>query len=180
MSETLWAPWRMDYILGIDKTPDAATSCIFCTFQARGPEHFREDLVLVVQPHAYVILNRYPFAPGHLLVCPRRHVAKLADLTEEEYDGLMRLLRAATSRLDASARPQGMNVGFNFGRAGGAGIADHLHAHVVPRWNGDSNFMPVIADVRVMPEYLDVTWRRLRAAFEGVPGTKAPPPEPGT
>ena len=169
MSETLWAPWRMDYILALKERK----GCIFCAFPERGPEHFREDLVLVVQPHAFVCLNLYPFAAGHLLVVPRKHVSKLSDLTDEEYDAFMRLLRDTVAVVDSANRPEGMNLGMNLGRAGGAGIADHLHAHVVPRWNGDSNFMPVIGDTRVMPEHMDATWLRMRPAFEAVPGVKA-------
>jgi ATP adenylyltransferase len=159
----------MEYVLGNKGAP-----CIFCAFPERGVEHFREDLVLVVQPHAFVCLNKYPFTAGHVLVVPRRHVASLAELSDEETDAQARLVRDVTACLDAAVKPAGMNVGYNLGSAGGAGIADHLHAHVVPRWVGDSNFMPVVGDVRVMPEYLDDTWKRLRPAFERLPGLKAP------
>jgi ATP adenylyltransferase len=169
MTEALWAPWRMEYVL----SPKEGQACIFCAFQARGVESFRADLVLVVQPHAFVCLNKYPFAAGHVLVCPRRHVSKLGELGDEEYDAFTRLLRVTALRLEDASRPDGMNLGMNLGKAGGAGIADHLHAHVVPRWLGDQNFMPVIADTRVMPEHLDATWRRLRPAFDDVPGEKA-------
>ena len=169
MSETLWAPWRMDYVLA----PKDRGPCIFCTFPTRGIEHFREDLVLVSQPDAFVVMNRYPFAPGHLLVVPRVHVSRLADLTDVQYDAVMRLVRTSVERLERIAKPDGVNVGFNLGKAAGAGIAEHLHAHVVPRWLGDQNFMPVVADTRVMPEHLDSTWRRLRPAFEDVDGQKA-------
>ena len=176
MSTTLWAPWRMDYILG-----PKGGACVFCAIGGAAPAQlsparFREDLVLVVQPHAFVCLNRYPFAPAHLLVIPRRHVSALEDLTDEEYAALNALLRATSVALKSAVKPEGMNIGFNFGKAAGAGIADHLHAHVVPRWNGDSNFMPVIADVRVMPEYVDASWVKLRPAFEAIPGEKAPLP----
>ena len=124
--------------------------------------------MLVVQPHALVCLNRYPFAASHLLVAPTRHVADLSELPEEEYAALMRLVRDATVRLPAAPRgAAGMNVGLNLGRAAGAGIADHLHAHIVPRWTGDTNFMPVLGNVRVMPEYLDDSWARLAPAFAG-------------
>jgi ATP adenylyltransferase len=159
----------MEYVLA-DKTGP----CIFCAFPGHGVERFREDLVLVVQPLAFVCLNKYPFTAGHVLVGPRRHVASLADLTDEETDAQARLVRDVTACLGKAIQPSGMNVGYNLGSVGGAGIADHLHAHVVPRWVGDSNFMPVVGDVRVMPEYLGETWKRLRPAFEGVPGLKAP------
>lgn len=129
-------------------------------------------------------LNRYPFTPSHLLVAPRRHVADIADLTELEYAALMSLLRESTIRLRRAVGCHAMNVGFNLGREAGAGVADHLHGHVVPRWAGDTNFMPVLADIRVMPEYLDDAWRRLYGAFADVPGERAEAPaealEPST
>jgi len=165
MSELLWAPWRMEYILG-----SKSRGCIFCDFAVAPPSEYREKLVLVVQPHALVCLNKYPFAAHHLLVAPRRHVADLNDLTAEEYGATMDLLRVAAARVQAATKCEGMNVGVNLGRAAGAGIADHLHAHIVPRWPGDSNFMPVVADVRIMPEHLDDSWRRLRPFFDDVPG----------
>lgn len=167
----LWAPWRMEYILGAK-----GNRCIFCDFPARGPRHFREDLVLVVQEHAFVCLNRYPFASAHLLVVPRRHVADLGELDEAEYRALTDLLRATTTRLRRAVGAEGLNVGFNLGKCAGAGIAEHVHAHAVPRWSGDTNFMPVVSDVRVMPEHLDATWSRLYPAFADLPGTRADAP----
>ncbi len=158
----------MSYILG-----EKQGACVFCDMAAAPTSAYREKLVLVTQPHALVCLNLYPFAASHLLVVSRRHVASLEDLSAEEYDALMRLVRDATTRLKAVTQPQGINVGFNLGKAAGAGIEDHLHAHVVPRWNGDSNFMPVLADVRVMPEMLDQSWRRLAPAFADLPGEHA-------
>jgi len=148
----------MDYLLG-----PKGGECIFCAFPAR--DTHREDLVLTVTPHAFVVLNRYPFTAGHLLVVPRRHVADLAELTGEEADALFGLVRLTVARLREAMSPHGFNVGFNLGKAAGAGIAEHLHAHVVPRWDGDTNFMPVLADVRVMPEHLDATWQRLSPHF---------------
>jgi ATP adenylyltransferase len=166
MQPPLWAPWRMEYILG-----DKPKHCIFCAFPER--RTWREDLVLVVQPFAFVCLNRYPFAPGHLLVVPRRHASDLDDLAPEEHAALFALQRDAIRALKKAVSPEGLNVGMNLGKVAGAGIAEHLHAHVVPRWNGDTNFMPVVADTRVMPEHLDATWAKLRVAFEAVPGEKA-------
>jgi ATP adenylyltransferase len=122
-------------------------------------------------------LNRYPFTPSHLLVAPRRHVGELSDLADDEYAALMALLRTSTERLRRAVACHAMNIGFNLGAAAGAGVADHLHGHVVPRWNGDTNFMPVVADIRVMPEYLDDAWVRLYGAFADVLGDRAPPPE---
>jgi ATP adenylyltransferase len=165
MSERLWAPWRMEYIEGPKGGP-----CIFCDFATTSPAHYREKLVLLVQPHALVCLNRYPFAASHLLVAPRRHTSDLAELSTEEYDATMHLVREVTARLQRATRAEGMNVGINLGKAAGAGITEHLHVHAVPRWSGDSNFMPVLADVRVMPQYLDETWRRLLDSFGDLPG----------
>jgi ATP adenylyltransferase len=160
----------MEYILG-----DKAGGCIFCDFAAAPPTAYRGKLVLVVQQHALVCMNRYPFAPGHLLVAPRRHVSALEDLQADEYDALMRLLREATVRVKRASDAEATNLGLNLGKAAGAGIAGHLHAHVVPRWAGDTNFMPVLADVRVMPEHLDASWGRLAPHFADVPGQH---PEP--
>jgi ATP adenylyltransferase len=155
----------MEYIAGPKGGP-----CIFCEFGELDPAHYRDKLVVLVAEHALVCLNRYPFAPCHLLVVPRRHVSELAALQAPEYASLMQLLLEATVRLRKVTGSAGMNVGFNLGAAAGAGIADHLHAHLVPRWIGDTNFMPVLADVHVMPEHLDETWAKLAPAFEDVPG----------
>jgi len=165
MAEVLWAPWRMEYI-----QREKGTSCIFCDFASAPREAYRAKLVLVVQEHALVCLNRYPFAACHVLVAPHRHLADLGALAEDEYGAMMQLVRVAVARVQRATGAEGVNVGLNLGRAAGAGIADHLHAHVVPRWTGDSNFMPVIADARVMPEYLDTSWQHLLSSFADVPG----------
>jgi ATP adenylyltransferase len=166
MTDRLWAPWRMEYILG-----PKAGACFFCDHAAAPPDTYRSNLVLVVQPHAMVCLNRYPFSASHLLVAPRRHTSSLDDLSPDEYDATMRLVRESVKRLRSATRAEGFNVGFNLGKFAGAGIEEHLHAHVVPRWAGDSNFMPVIANVRVMPEYLEESWARLVPHFADLPGT---------
>jgi ATP adenylyltransferase len=168
MNPPLWAPWRLEYIVG--KKPDA---CVFCEMTTVSTDRFRELLVLVRQPHAFVCLNRYPFSSAHLLVTPRRHVADLAELADDEYQALTVLLRETTVRLRRSVGAAALNVGFNLGRAAGAGIADHLHGHVVPRWDGDTNFMPVLAEVRVMPQHLDATYAHLEPAFADLPGERA-------
>jgi ATP adenylyltransferase len=155
----------MEYVLGPKGGP-----CIFCDLGTAPPTSYREKLVLVVQPHAFVCLNKYPFAAGHVLVLPKRHVSDLSALTAEEYDATMRLVRDAVACLGKVTQAQGYNIGFNLGKSAGAGIEEHLHAHVVPRWNGDSNFMPVLAEVRVIPEHIDATWERLVPAFAGLPG----------
>ncbi len=155
MTENLWAPWRMEYILS---KKDGA--CVFCDLT-------QDELLITREPHGFICLNKYPFAAGHLLVVPTKHVSDLAALDDAEYDALFRLVRKAALGLRKALSPEGINVGFNLGRAAGAGIAEHLHAHVVPRWNGDTSFIPVIADVRVMPEYLAETRERLLPHFTG-------------
>ncbi len=150
--QNLWAPWRMEYILGEKTGP-----CVFCARTS--------DLLLVERPEAFVCLNKYPFAAGHLLVVPNKHVSDLAELSDAEADALFRLVRASVDRLKRAVSPQGVNVGLNLGKAAGAGIAEHLHAHIVPRWSGDTNFMPVMTDLRVMPEYLQDTRNRLLPHF---------------
>jgi ATP adenylyltransferase len=159
----------MDYISGKVKTP----GCFLCD-NPTDTEHFRENLVVVVQEKAFVCLNRYPFTTSHLLVAPRRHVADPTDLDDDEWTALNTLLRDSIARLRKAVGCEAMNVGMNLGKAAGAGVADHLHAHVVPRWGGDTNFLPVLADVRVMPEYLEQAWARLVKAFADVPGVVTP------
>lgn len=167
----MWAPWRMEYILAPkDKDAGARPGCIFCNFPATEPARFRENLVLLADAQVSVMLNRYPFAAGHVMVIPRRHVALLGELEPGESDALFRMVREVGARLRALLKPQGVNYGINEGVAAGAGIADHLHAHLVPRWVGDTNFMPVLADLRVMPEHLDATWARLHPAIADLPG----------
>jgi ATP adenylyltransferase len=161
----------MEYILGPKDGP-----CIFCGFASSPRSSYREKLVLVVQEHALVCLNRYPFASSHLLVAPRRHVSDFADLPPPEYDATQRLVRDAAERLRRATGAEGLNVGFNLGKAAGAGIAEHLHGHIVPRWSGDTNFLPVLTDVRVMPEFLDAAWARLEPHFADLPGEHAETP----
>lgn len=161
----------MAYIRG-PKSP----GCIFCEYPALGPTHFREHLVLCARPHAFVILNRYPFAAGHIMVVPRRHTSDLVGLDGEEYTALFDLVREASTALRTASSAEGINIGVNLGAAAGAGIAEHLHVHLVPRWRGDQNFMPVIADVRVIPEALGETYARLLPYF--VPLGSVAPAEP--
>lgn len=163
MEKPLWAPWRMAFIQA-----GKQEGCIFCDLPAEeGEEADRRNLVVHRSPHAFTILNRYPYNSGHLMVVPRAHVAALEELAPEPFADLQRELVQALGALQRAFRPEGMNLGMNLGRFAGAGIADHLHWHAVPRWAGDTNFMPVIADVRVVPEALDDSWVRLRAAFAG-------------
>jgi ATP adenylyltransferase len=155
--ERMWAPWRIEYIL--NAKPDG---CIFCN---TGDEHDRERLVLYRTEWSFVMLNRYPYMNGHLLVAPHRHCSDLESLSAEEMLDLFRLMRLCCRALTAAAAPQGFNTGMNVGKAAGAGVDDHLHLHVVPRWNGDTNFMTVIDDLRVMPENLHTTYERLLPFF---------------
>ena len=147
----------MEYILSDKKGP-----CVFCDAGDGG------DLMLATRADAFVCLNKYPFAAGHLLVVPNKHVSQLGELDDREAAAFFDLLRVSVERLRAALHPEGVNVGINLGKAAGAGIAEHLHAHLVPRWSGDTNFMPVVADVRVMPEHLQTTRARLAPFFEGV------------
>ena len=158
--ERLWSPWRLAYVTGAAGTDTPA--CIFCEAAGTG----RDELVLVRTNLAYVILNRYPYNNGHLMVAPMRHVANLATSTPDELADLMRLTRHAEMALAEAYTPQGINVGINLGRPAGAGIVDHLHVHLVPRWNGDTSFMSVIGNTRVLPEELGQTAARLRPIFE--------------
>jgi len=162
----LWAPWRMEYILG-DKTQ----GCVFCTELKE--DHDRKNYILYRGGKAFVIMNIYPYNNGHLMVVPNRHIASLTATTDDERAELMRLTLHAELALTEAYRPQGINVGINLGRAAGAGVIDHLHIHLVPRWNGDTNFMPLFAETRVMPEHLETTYRklveRLMAVFRRLP-----------
>ena len=153
MPKPLWAPWRLEYV----EHADEARGCIFCE-----PD---EALVIHRDENAFVVLNRYPYASGHLMVAPRRHLGEYGAMTDDETLEIHRLATAGIAALAAEYAPQGHNLGWNLGRVAGAGIVDHIHLHVVPRWAGDTNFMPVLADVRVLPEALAETARRLRSRW---------------
>ena len=155
--ERLWSPWRLAYVSGGE-----SNGCVFCDAQANEQA---ATLVVFGGVTCFVILNLYPYNNGHLMVVPRRHFASLADATPEELAELMQLTRGAEMALTEVYHPQGLNVGMNLGRAAGAGVADHIHVHVVPRWAGDTNFMSVLGDVRVLPEALEETASRLRPVF---------------
>jgi ATP adenylyltransferase len=164
--ERLWSPWRLAYVTGTSKDP---AGCIFCDVSAPdgadgSPE--RDSLVLVHGRDCYVILNLYPYNNGHLMVVPRRHIGSLASATSDELNELMAFTRDAELALTEAYEPQGINVGINLGRPAGAGIVDHVHIHLVPRWTGDTNFMSVVGNTRVLPEEMSETVRRLRPIFE--------------
>ena len=157
---TLWAPWRMEHVLG---TAPAISGCLFEPpgTAAQDKTHlllFRDELTVV-------LLNCFPYANGHLLLAPRRHLADLTELNEEENARLMAMLAACSTILRRHLRPQGINIGLNLGKAAGAGIDDHLHFHLVPRWEGDHNFMTVCAEIRTIPQHIEQTFDLLGPDF---------------
>ena len=158
----LWAPWRMTWITA-SKAPIAG--CVFCS--ARDGQDDRASLLLQRSEHAFLILNSFPYAPGHLMAVIKRHTGALVEAGVAELSDAMQLVQRAVTALTAEYRPDGFNVGLNLGRAAGAGIDDHLHIHVVPRWSGDSNFISVLDDTRVLPETLEQTWERVRGRLGG-------------
>lgn len=154
----LWAPWRINYILG--PKPD---ECVFCL--PPGAEEDAERLVLRRGKHCFVIMNKFPYGSGHLMVCPYRHVMALEDLTAEETGEMMKLLQKCAAILKKHFKCEGLNIGLNQGQAAGAGIREHLHFHIVPRWNGDSSFIAVMDEARVIPQYLGETYAALLPYF---------------
>ncbi len=161
--DRLWAPWRMEYILD-----EKQKGCIFCI--GRDYSDDRQRLVLHRTPYSLVMMNRYPYVNGHLMTSPYRHTGSLHDLPPEELLDLMEATRLCQRILDAEMHPEGYNIGINLGSAAGAGVADHLHIHIVPRWQGDTNFMTVIGDIRVLPEALDAQYLRLQTLFAALCG----------
>ena len=160
MAKPLWAPWRLEYIAQADEQQ----GCVFCD-EATGRIAAEASLLVVGGDTAIALLNKYPYSSGHLMVAPRRHVGELSELDPAEVIELHRLVVEALAALRRVYDPGGFNLGWNLGRIAGAGIADHVHQHVVPRWSGDTNFMPVLADVKVIPEHLVETRDRLREAW---------------
>lgn len=163
MEKPLWAPWRLEYI--VSKKP---AGCIFCDFPAAPEADDRKNLVVHRSAQSFTCMNRYPYNSGHVMVIPRAHVTELSRLAPDAFRDLHEELLRAVEVAKAVYRPDGLNIGMNLGRAAGAGIDDHLHWHVVPRWVGDNNFMPVFADQRVVVEALDAAWERLHAGFEAL------------
>ncbi len=159
--DALWAPWRMEYIKA-----EKPEGCLFCVKQKQGND--RHNLIPYRGTHCFIILNYYPYNNGHLMVVPYRHLADLAELSAEEQAEMMALIAHSTRALSVTLRPQGFNIGFNLGKVAGAGIDDHLHCHVVPRWQGDTNYMPVIGHTKVVPDALEHTCAVLEAAFQEI------------
>jgi ATP adenylyltransferase len=163
--ERLWTPWRMAYIdAGKDKA-ERDRGCIFCELPAAGDD--RANLILGRRELVFALLNRFPYNPGHLMLAPYRHVGDYAELTADELAELGALTQTGLRALRATSDPHGFNLGLNLGTVAGAGIADHVHLHLVPRWGGDTNFMPIVGQTKVLPELLGESWTKLRPHFEG-------------
>jgi ATP adenylyltransferase len=167
--DRLWSPWRLQYVIGNTRP---AAGCVFCD-AVHPPDP--ESLIVWSGITSDVVLNLYPYNNGHLLVVPHRHVATLAALTPQELHEVAALTQKAEVVLGQAYRPDGINVGINIGKAAGAGIHEHLHVHLVPRWNGDTNFMAVVGETRVLPETIAVTATRLRPLFAALGGVEASP-----
>jgi ATP adenylyltransferase len=159
VTKPLWAPWRLEYI----QQADEQKGCVFCLTATADDD--AASLVVRRGELAFVLLNKFPYSSGHLMVAPVRHVGEFGDLTDEEVLELHRLAARGMAALAEVYAPQGYNLGWNLGRVAGAGVVDHVHLHVVPRWAGDTNFMPVLADVKVLPEHLAATREKLAAAW---------------
>ena len=154
----LWAPWRMQYI-----TQPKDDDCIFCTKPKEDNDH--KNLILQRGKNNFIILNAYPYNPGHLMVVFYRHIANMEDLNSEETKEHFELIQKSITVLKNTVHPSGFNVGLNIGKVAGAGVEGHLHTHIVPRWQGDVNFMPVIGETRVVSEGLDKTYNKIKDAF---------------
>ena len=159
--DVIWAPWRIEYILS--KKEEA---CIFCPGDDRSRD--RERLILYVGPHSMVIMNKFPYNNGHLLVAPKRHISDMESMTEDEIMEVFYMIKNSISILKKVMRPDGFNVGLNIGKVAGAGIEEHLHFHIVPRWNGDTSFMTVLDEVRVIPEHIRQTYDKLLPYFREI------------
>jgi len=154
----IWAPWRMEYI-----RMEKPKGCVLC--EKPGQDNDTKNHILYRGENNFVIMNIYPYNPGHLMIAPYRHVASLEELTDEELHEQFDIVSRSIKVLRQVFNPGGFNLGMNIGKVAGAGIEDHIHTHVVPRWQGDTNCMPVISDVRVLPEALDETYQKLKGKF---------------
>lgn len=157
---TLWAPWRMEYIAG-----DKSSGCILCEKPKEGRDS--ENFILFRGEAVFIIMNIFPYNSGHLLIAPYRHIDTLALLTKEEAAELMAFAQKSEKVLKETLKAEGFNLGINLGKAAGAGIEGHIHLHVVPRWNGDTNFMPILGETKVIPEYLSSTYLKLLTHYQG-------------
>lgn len=157
----IFAPWRIEYI-----KMEKIEGCIFCKLPAMNEDE--KNLILYRGKQAFVIMNNYPYNPGHVMVAPYRHVAEFENLKKEEVEEIYELISLMLRAIKNAMNPHGFNIGINIGRVAGAGIEDHIHVHIVPRWNGDTNFMPVIADTKVIPQSLEDTYKELKKEIEKI------------
>jgi len=157
--KSVWAPWRISYILSKKQK-----GCIFCIKKTSG--YKKRNYILAESKHSFVILNKYPYTAGHLMIVPKRHIPDLEALKDEELIDFFNLVRSAATALKKAIKPEGLNVGANLGKAAGAGIEAHLHFHIVARWDGDHNFMPIIGNTMVIPEQIKKTYEKLLPYFE--------------
>ncbi len=166
----LWTPWRMVYL----KSASKQSGCIFCAKVKARRSSDRKNLVVQRGERAFVMMNLYPYTSGHLMVAPYDHTGALEALDGDTLKEMMLLVGTSIRALRATMNPQGFNIGINLGRVAGAGVEDHVHIHIVPRWNGDTNFMPVFAEVRMIPELLPQTYDKLREAFQALTNPSDP------
>jgi len=157
--DKLWAPWRLGYLVGLTRK---TKGCLFCRIHRESKD--KKNFIFSRTRHSFAVLNIYPYNNGHVMVIPRRHVADLVQLTQEEKDDLFRLLEKTKLTLDRILKPEGYNIGMNLGRVAGAGFPGHLHIHVVPRWHGDVNFMPVVSDTKVISQSLETLYQKIKNA----------------
>ncbi len=174
--ERMWRPWRMAYLRDIENRRDEA--CIFCSKPRAGDD--AASLILHRGETCFIIMNLYPYNTGHVMVAPYRHVGKLEELEEGEAGEIMRLAALSIRAIRREMQPQGFNLGMNLGKVAGAGFDEHLHLHVVPRWEGDTNFMPVLGECKVMPESVEDNYARLRRGLEAVLGEGGKPGSPSS
>jgi ATP adenylyltransferase len=161
----IWTPWRMPYITGQEKVD----GCVFCQMIAQDPRHDAKNYIVYRGQRVFSVLNLYPYNNGHILVLPYEHVSSLEHVSGETQADMIHLASYLVASMRKLTSPAGFNIGMNIGKAAGAGIDDHIHLHIVPRWHGDTNFMPVVAGTRVIPEWLDETYSKLRAVVEATP-----------
>ncbi len=169
--DRIFAPWRIDWIRREDKNPDVE-ECVFCELPERGAD--RDHRIVARSDHAFVMLNNFPYNPGHVMVIPTPHTGSYAHLDGDVLDDHARLKQRTFDALETGLQPDGFNAGLNLGTGSGGSIADHLHTHIVPRWEGDTNFMPVIGDTKVIVEALGETYDQLYDAFAEQPGAEIP------
>lgn len=160
--QVIWAPWRMEYIGG-----EKSSGCIFCE-KPKGDDS--KMLILFRGRYSFAMMNKYPYNSGHIMVAPYKHTSDLEALSSEEFSGLFKLFAISINILKEKFNADGINAGLNLGKVAGAGVEDHVHLHIVPRWNGDTNFMPVIAETKVMPQHLEGTYNLLKEEFERLKG----------